>query len=431
MTTVPKFPPIPDADITPLVRQLLDVIDALQNAVAQLKEEIQQLKDEIAFLKGQKPRPKIPPSQLEGSKSKEKEGKEGKPRLPRGKHPRKKKKTLLEIHQEQVIQPADIPAGATFKGYKRYTVQDIIFKPLNTRYKIARWQLSDGTYVTGELPKGIHGHYGPELITHILHQYYACRVTEPLLLAQLHERGVLISAGQLNNILISDKTSYHQEVSELLPAGVQAENQILTDDTGGRHKGKNQYTTVIGNSWFSIFATTESKSRANFFRLLQSGKHEYLINDDTIAYLEGLGVAGYLPGYISMHKGTKFATQAGWERFLKKLNITKENEVRLLTEAALCASVIENGIPRDLGVHADDAGQFDAFVRSLCWIHEERHYRKIIPINDMARDDLAKVRDQIWTIYKELKQYQQTPSDGAKQAIEKRFDDRAFCKTPV
>ena len=119
-------------------------LDEQMNLVAALKEEVHQLRDEIAFLKGQKPRPKIEPSKLEGSKANDKEKK---PRLSRGKHPRKKKKTLLEIHQEQVIQPLFIPDGAIFKGYKKYDVQDVIFKPLTTRFLIARYKLPDGTYM--------------------------------------------------------------------------------------------------------------------------------------------------------------------------------------------------------------------------------------------------------------------------------------------
>jgi hypothetical protein len=148
------------------IQQLLLRIDELVNSVALLKEENQELRDEIAVLKGQKPRPKIPPSSLEGSDRKDKgEDEEGKPKPKRGKHPRKKKKTVLKIDQEQIIQPQSIPKGAKFKGYKSYDVQDITLKPNNTRFLIAQSQLPDGTYLSGELPKGIHGHYGPELIS--------------------------------------------------------------------------------------------------------------------------------------------------------------------------------------------------------------------------------------------------------------------------
>ena len=56
------------------LRQALDLkgaqIDELMNAVAIQKEMIQQLRDEIAILKGLNPKPKIKPSQLEGSKKK-------------------------------------------------------------------------------------------------------------------------------------------------------------------------------------------------------------------------------------------------------------------------------------------------------------------------------------------------------------------------
>jgi Transposase IS66 family len=432
--TMPKLSDFPESQQTPLVQYLAQLVqtlitenqalkervDVLTNSVAVLKEENQQLKDEIAYLKGQKPRPKIQPSALEGPKSK---GKETKPRLPRGKHPRKKKKTVLEIHQEQIIQPSCIPEGAIFKGFKTYDVQDIIFKPNNTRFMIARWQLPDGTYVCGKLPKGIHGHYGSELIAYILNDYYACRITEPLLLDKLHQQGVLISEGQLNNILIRGKDSFHQEKDELQPAGIKAHNQIQTDDCGARHKGKNQYTNVIGNEWFTVFTTTDSKSRANFFRLLQGGKHEYLINDDAIAYLKGLGTQNFLSSYIALSKGAKFTTLNEWHNFLTSRNITQETFVRLATEAALFASAIENGIPRDLGVHGDDAGQFDAFIRSLCWIHEERHYRKIVPASEQARVDLEQVRDTLWTIYRDLKEYQQKPNDTDKQIIEQQFDN--------
>ena len=59
-------------------RWLAERLDVVLNTIAQLQEENQHLKDEIANLKGQKPRPKIPPSALEGAKSKNKQNVSGK-----------------------------------------------------------------------------------------------------------------------------------------------------------------------------------------------------------------------------------------------------------------------------------------------------------------------------------------------------------------
>jgi Transposase IS66 family len=483
--------PVTQISIEDLVQQLSkdnirlhQVIDEMTNTLAMQKELIQQLRDEIARLKGQKPKPNILPSKLEGQNRKPNwhariglhsgqkktmlfslwvndtvsvngtllhgrfsttasvviQGKRsldisrlarrvirktrrlGKPGQPAG-TPRKKKKTLLQIHEKRVIHPITLPEGAEFKGFQRFTVQDLIFKPHNTQYQLARWRLPDGSYITGELPNDIHGHYGPELVTYILHQYHACRVPEHLLLEQLRAIGTLISAGQINNILIENKDVFFEEVAELLPAAVRAQAQVQADDTGGRHKGKNQYTTIIGNSFFSIFATTESKSRINFLKLLQGNKEEYLINEDTVEYLKRMKLPSYFPGYIAMSLGEQFTTLTGWKQFLKERNITKEGEIRFLTEAALYANAIQNGIPRNLGVHSDDAGQFDVFLHSLCWIHEERHYRKLIMTTDEAQIDLDRVRDQIWDIYQDLKTYKESPNERSYKEITEKFDE--------
>ena len=78
--------PVSSVNAEDLIRQLLDeneqlrkiiaantvVIDRLTNYMKLQQELIQQLRDEIAILKGQKPKPKIPPSRLEGNKSKKK-----------------------------------------------------------------------------------------------------------------------------------------------------------------------------------------------------------------------------------------------------------------------------------------------------------------------------------------------------------------------
>lgn len=60
---------------------------------------------------------------------------------------------------------------------------------------------------------------------------------------------------------------------------------------------------------------------------------------------------------------------------------------------------------------------------TLCWIHEERHYRKLIMVNDQAKTDLERVRGQIWTIYSNLKTYKLTPDLDLKTVIEKQFDE--------
>ena len=52
-----------------------------------------------------------------------------------------------------------------------------------------------------------------------------------------------------------------------------------------------------------------------------------------------------------------------------------------------------------------DAGHEYAKIsphQALCWIHEERHYKKMLPKLKMHQDILEAIRCQIWTYYKKL-----------------------------
>ena len=132
---------VPDEEKTPLVLQLVEILQ-LQT------EEIQNLRDEIARLKGQKPKPDIKPSKLEeNSKQKSKAKDKKRP----GSKKRHKTKNL-QIHEEKPISPPGIPAGSRFKGYQDYVVQDIKFEPYNIRYRLERWQGPEGEYIICKVP---------------------------------------------------------------------------------------------------------------------------------------------------------------------------------------------------------------------------------------------------------------------------------------
>ena len=276
---IPKVPLLSEEERTPIVTTLLEIIH--------LQEEmIQQLRDEIAILKGQKPRPQIKPSQLEkGPKDKEGEDKKGCSGKRPGSEKREKTKELI-IHKEEVIKPEHIPDGSTFKGYQEYVVQDIIIQPYNIKYLLERWQTPEGDYIIGKLPPEVRGtHFGPTLTSYILYQYYHGYVTQPLLLEELEEFGVDISAGQVNRIITEGKEEFHAEKEEILRVGLEVSSYINVDDTGARHQGRNGYCTYIGNELFAWFESTESKSRINFLKLLRAGHSDYVLNAEALSYM--------------------------------------------------------------------------------------------------------------------------------------------------
>ncbi|MGB5619047.1 MAG: transposase, partial [Desulfobacterales bacterium] len=414
-----KPPTISEQDKSLLVEQLLALIEQQNFIILQQAEQIQLLKDEIARLKNQPPRPDIKPSSLE----KKKKRSSGSFHKNRAGSKKRSKTAHLKIHKTKPIEPENIPAGSEFRSYKDFVVQDIIIKPCNTRFRLKVYQTPDGGYVTGKLPAYLNGkHFGPTLISFILYQYYQCHVTQPLLLEQLDEFDIDISAGQLNNLLIEEKDRFHQEKDRILSVGLEVSGYINVDDTGARHEGKNGYCTHIGNESFSWFESTTSKSRINFLKLMRAGHSHYFINMDAITYMQANKLPQYILKPIIANLEMVFANDSQWDDFLAENDIVKDRHVQIATEGVLIGSIIEHGISKQLVIVSDDAGQFNVLLHALCWIHANRAIDKIIPFTDQAEKDLDTVKDQVWQLYDGLKKYKETPNPKDKKRLENMFD---------
>jgi hypothetical protein len=421
-----KFPIIPEEDRGPIVSQLMEIIEQQSVIIQQKQEIIQQLKDEIARLKGLQPKPKIRPSQLEkNAKSKEEESSPEK----RAGSPKRSKTAELVINDTIRIPPEWIPPESIFKGFQPFTVQGIVIKAHNIRYLLERWKTPDGKYIIGELPPGVQGHFDPILKAYILHQYYHCLVTRPLLLEQLWEWGVDISSGQLNRILVEDKDIFHKEKDDILTMGLKVSSYINVDDTGARHAGKNGYCTHIGNELFAWFQSTNSKSRINFLELLRAGHTDYVINVDALEYMGTQRLPKSLLAQLKAHSNKQFTDLSQWEAHLNELGIVNHRHIKIATEGALLGCVLHHGLPKSLVVVSDDAGQFNILIHALCWVHAERTLNKFIPSSEEKRETLENVRKQIWDLYEELKTYKDSPDENKKVQLKERFEEIFTQKT--
>ena len=411
---------IPEQDKNATVSLLLEIIHH-QAAY------IQQLKDEIANLKKQPPRPKIKPSSLNQDKSKDQDNSSDEDDKKKKKRPgsKKRKKTAeLVIHDTIDVPLESVPENSRFAGYKEFVVQGINICAHNIKYRLETYVTPDGQYISAQLPENLQGkHFSPELIAFAIYQHTHCDVTRPLLLEQLHEIGIDISRGTLNNILIEGKDIFHQEKDRILSTGLEISPFINVDDTGARHQGQNGYCTVICNPDFSWFESTDSKSRINFLTLLRAGYTDFVINADALAYAidNKLPKAALEP--LTANCPISFDNQSQWDDFLAKNQIVKPRHIKIATEAALIGAIVEHGISDKLVIVSDDAGQFNVLCHALCWIHANRAIDKIEAYTDQAKQDLARVKDQIWQLYQGLKDYKQNPNDDDKVRLENMFDD--------
>jgi len=425
---IPDLPEVPEDQRTPLVDKLIEIISSQNEKLQLQKELIQGLKDEIARLKGEKPKPDIKPSNL-GKKSKQDDN-NGQDTKKTQRPGSKKKRKKLEIHETVAVPPAHIPEGSRFKGYEDYFVQDLLIQPYNVRYRLERWIDPSGNSIAGTLPEGIsQDHFGNRLIGYILHQYYHCLVTQPLILEQLLEMGIDISSGKINQILIEGNENFHAEKDDILSAGLEVSDYVNVDDTGARHKGQNGYCTHIGNQLFAWFESTESKSRINFLTLLR-GKHtDYITNQEALDYMQAHKLPKKILQSLDELEEKNIPDQQAWESTLNRLGITAKRHVQIATEGALLGSILEHGLNKDLVILSDDAGQFNVFLHALCWIHAERSINKLVGFSEQQRDALNSVRDQLWTLYDDLKVYKENPSPEKKEDLEQRFDQLFTTKT--
>ena len=332
---------VPPEERTPLVQRLLDVI-------ARQQQTIGQLQDEIRRLKGLPEKPERKPSSLEEPVP---PGKKRRPR--RGKRPgsaKRMKTRALAIDEVVTLEPAGLPAGAELHDYRDFTVQDLVVRLHVVRYRRARYRAPEtGELISAPLPEEVrrHGHFGPGLRAYVLSQSYQNHVTEPLILEDLLDRGLAISAGEVHALLTAGHDAFHAEKDALLPAAREVSHVFHTDDTPARHQGNNAHTHHIGNDLFTSFTTTATKSRLNFLNILRAPFTEYVLREESLWCLEYHDVSDRVLARLTAALGEEqalvFPDQAAWQAQLAAWKAPK-SAAKHVTEAALIGCLIHHNL---------------------------------------------------------------------------------------
>jgi hypothetical protein len=121
----------------------------------------------------------------------------------------------------------------------------------------------------------------------------------------------------------------------------------------------------------------------------------------------------------------EFNDESSWLLWLEGLEVFKPRHIKTATEAALFGGLIKSGLNKDLIILSDDAGQFNipGLTHSLCWVHEIRHIKNLVPISDSGRIAQKEALESIWNFYSELKNYRSNPTKAKKVAIDIKFEE--------
>lgn len=422
---IPELPEIPAEERTPLVEALLAVVGHQREIIVRQGEEIQLLKDEIRKLKGGSGRPKLKASKLnrDSSSGDKKKGQgTGKGGSGRGQGKGQQRSGLSPLREEsQRVELPGTGAGWEFKGYRDYWVEDLVMEGVRRHYELAHWRTPAGQYLTAQVPLAVRGgHFGPTLVSYVLHQHYHNRVPQKLLLEELTDLGLNISAGQLNALLNDPGEVFHQEKAAVKEAGLEVSSYVQTDDTGARHQGRNGHCLFIGNRWFSWFETSFSKSRINFLECLQTHRL-YAVSEVALAYMHEQGL-GEQHRDLLQRRGGVFLSAEAWQKHLNGCAVLAETARRIATEGALIGGLVCQGRSLTLCVLSDGARQFNVFEHALCWIHAERALTQLNPILRLDQQGLSWVKHEFWTLYRELGAYREAPGQEARERIELLFD---------
>lgn len=261
---------------------VFNIIETLTNICLQQAEDIRILKDEINRLKGEKGRPRIKPN----VPNKENDVPEQKVKK-KWKKTSKNDKIEIDSIEIQSIDKNTLPPDAEFLGYRDVIIQDIELRRKNTKYRLARWySKSNKQFYEADLPKGLQGsQFGPGLkaFAHLL--YFGGNVTEPKIHTTLTDVGTKISKGEISNILTKDnREEFSKEKQEAYEKGMEYARTFGTDDTGGRHDGKNVKVHAITTMLITMFFIMNDKSRETVVAILNRSKTDWpkkiMISDD-------------------------------------------------------------------------------------------------------------------------------------------------------
>ena len=418
---------IADEQARELVRRLLNLLEDVRADLRAAQAEIQRLRNEINRLKGEQGQPTIkpntpqpPPKDLSSEQER---------RTPKA-WSKGRKLDRIPIDREQVVavDPTSLPPDAVFKGYADVVVQDVIFHTDNVLFhKEKFYSPSQHTTSLASLPEGYHGQFGPGVKSLVLALYYGAQMSEPKVAELLRNVGIQISAGQVSNLLIKDHTVFHEEKDALYQAGLASSPWQHLDDTSTRINGRNGYCHIVCNPLYTAYFTTEAKDRLTIIDVLTNHQpRRFLVNDEALGSLEAFGLsavrrwqAGQLPGDVLMDDAT---LQALLEAHLPGLGPQQRKWIVDATAVAAYHAAREFPVVRLLV--CDDAPQFTLVTEELglCWVHDGRHYKKLMPYVPHHQALLEDFIERFWTYYAQLLAYREQPTPEEATRLEGEFE---------
>ena len=423
--------------LTEVLPILFQLIERLSQENEKLKAENQKLRDENSLLKGEQGKPKIRGNKKPGENiSSEKDRKK---REKKKKKKSKAKKHKIKIDRTEVckVDRSNLPQDAEFKGYESVIVQEILIKTDNVEYKKeVFYSASENKTYVGRLPSGVTGEFGPGVRALVCTLKHVANMSEPKILELLENCGIFISQSTISRILTNDESGFNEEKKDIFRAALDSTPFQQIDDTTVRVNGKNQYSQIFCNPYYTAFFTVAHKNRLTILDILLCGKERtYLFDLKAFCLLSDLKVSKKVIDQLLDLTDEREISEAEMQELLKKIfpdaKKGKNTRTRIMEAAAIASYHRQTEIPVVNILLSDDAPQFKKLTaeHALCWIHEGRHYNRLSPIVPFNVDELEKFKTRFWDYYGDLLKYKENPKPETAARLSSEFDKLFSTKT--
>ena len=425
---------IEDKKAVTIIKVLVNLVEVLAEENALLREENQQLRDEINRLKGERGKPDIRKQSKGGDgdntgnpnhSSEEDRNKRNRKNKNKGKG---KKDINIDKRITIPLDKSDLPNDVQFKGYETRIIQDLKIITDNIEFRLEMYYSPSlkKTFIAPLPTEYRGGEFGPGIKALVIALYRDSGMTEPAIERFLKTFGMHISHGKISSMLTEGHDVFHQEKEDIVDAGQQAGLYQQMDDTGCRVNGKNHYTHVLCNDFFTAYFTCHRKDRLTLLDLLCRGQLKYKLDQKALELMIEFGLATKWHDAVKAMLQTHTLSRNDMDELLKTLfsNPKKHGTNRRIVFEAAALAYYQQSKYFIRYLITDDAPQFNllALHHALCWIHEGRHYKKLNPIYNTNQKILNTFLEQFWDYYQALLAYKEAPSQEMAGQLSTQFD---------
>jgi hypothetical protein len=409
------------------LRTVLNLVETLVAELSALRDENQRLRDEIDRLKGEQGKPSFQAKRpLPGASDYSSEQERRQPK--RWQKGTKLNQITIDRVERVALDRATLPPDAIYKGIETVTVQDLILRTDHVRFELELWYSpAQRRRYRAPLPAGYEGEFGPGAKTLALALAYGANVSQGKLLELFRQADVQMSSGWLATFLSSDPGELAAEACAVEQAGLAACCWVHGDTTGTPVDGATWWCHVQGNPLFTAYHTLPKQDRLAVLTVLGGGGPlSYLWNATADTYLDELGLSAQARWSLRTVPRDRVLDEATLTGLLESRSpwVGAKQRTWFREALALAAYQAQTDWPVVQTLVSDDAAQYRLLTaeRQLCWIHEGRHYKKLVAHVPFHRAVLATFCTDFWAYYRELLAYREHPTPAEATRLELRFD---------